>query len=865
MKKLRSTIVYNKKIAIRFANCSYYKVLGEDIRNLPSRGKEKAKYSTPRKEKVTKLILHYRTLLQAKAQGTFQVLKGIYNTNMNTVTSNGPPPIHTNIMSLVASIPSLIVAYRKIRKNKGACTLGAMLSFHKTRTLNPLQRRLISSTANSPDKINYSIFKHTSELLKQGKYPWGASRRIYIQKPGQPGKLRPLTIPPFMDRVVQTSILGALEAIYEPWFEKRNISFGFRSRHGVHDAIYALTRRENKGLYMAIEGDIKEAYNNVDREKLIQILSKRIKDRKFISLIRDRLDYQFLDSSTNKYVEEGKGIPQGGIDSPFLWNIYMSEFDDHITQYMDDLMNSLNKKLRGNKDSRSKIVTKQLSRLLTKRRSLKTELKLLQKIRTYEKFNSLLKTPKSNPASLKYYLNKYFKDPQKLINTPKGLISPPENRFNLLKQIRRIGHDQRNLPSSDPNKSHLRFAYVRYADDWIILGNFPRILADKIKTHIKEWLKDNLDAQLAEDKTFITNFAKKNTPAHFLGFEIRSLTTRALKYKMTGNSDKPALVRVSGSEVRAYPDKQRLISRLNMKGFCDKNGKPRPQSWISTLETFALISRFNSVLLGLGNFYYGFVPKSSLNRWIYIIRYCLLKTLAQKYDTNIKNIFSRFGIRSKTGNTIKYTVKNIFDSRQKKVVMEKSWTLLTELSIQKLCLKNNRYEKIKHRFNTLEYDGQILPYYSKDYQNLSIKDDDWVNNLLWVNLRTQANFDFPCSLCGSIKDIQMHHIKHIRKVLYSTIPSDKPYLKVMALRNRKQIPVCRECHMNVIHKGTYSGANLKTLLIPGIHTIKGYDNRLINLEGFLKRSPTPSGSEYYAASLEEKGWKTSLSQNEEQE
>jgi hypothetical protein len=81
-------------------------------------------------------------------------------------------------------------------------------------------------------------------------------------------------------------------------------------------------------------------------------------------------------------------------------------------------------------------------------------------------------------------------------------------------------------------------------------------------------------------------------------------------------------------------------------------------SWISTVETFVLISRFNTVLLGLGNFYYGFIPKSSLNRCIYIIRFCLFKTLAQTYDTNINGVFKRFGI--KTGNTIKYVITNTF-------------------------------------------------------------------------------------------------------------------------------------------------------------------------------------------------------------
>lgn len=858
-KSLRSKIVFNKKIAIRLTKSDYYRVLGEDIRNLPSRDKEKKKYSTSKSEKVSRLIEHYKTLLEEKSKGTFHVLKGMYNTNKSAAENKGKPPVHTNIVSLVASIPALIVAYRQIRKNKGACTLGAMLSFHKARTLNPFQRRLISSTATSPDGISYQLFKDVSELLKQGKYPWGASRRLYIEKPGQPGSLRPITIPPFMDRVVQTSILKVLECIYEPWFEIQNRSFGFRSRKGVHDAIYALTRRENKGLFTAIEGDIKGAYNNVNRQKLIQILSKRINDRKFLNLMEDRLDYQFLDTTTDKYVEEGKGIPQGGIDSPYLWNIYMSEFDDHIQSYINETLDSLNEKVRGT--AKGKKVTKQLANLLTKRRSLKRELNTIQKIKTLEKFQVFSK------GNQKFkFIEKHFKEKEKLIPTVKGLTYQPEKRYDLLKQIRRLGHDQRHLPGSDPNKRKLRFIYIRYADDWIILGNFTLLLAEKIKAYIKDWLWENLEAQLAEDKTLITDIRKPNNPAHFLGFEIKSWNTRALSYKVSDSSGKPILTRTAGSEVKAYPDRQRLISRLHMKGYCNKKGEPRPMSWISTLETFALISRFNSVLLGLGNFYYGFVPKSLLNRWIYIIRYCLLKTLAQKYNTNIKGIFKRFGVKCETGSTIAFTVRHVFSNPSKKT-MEKTWRLLTEWDLQGKCLENHRFDEVEANFKKIEYDRKIPQYgeykgkEKEGPQSISIKDDDWVNNVMWVNLRTQASLDLPCSRCGSIKNVQMHHVKHIRKVLYSKIPVNKPHLNIMALRNRKQIPVCRECHLNVIHRGTYNGANLRTLIYPGIHTKKGYDNRLINIESYINRS----SEEFYGATLEEKGWKYSETNEHEKE
>lgn len=91
-----------------------------------------------------------------------------------------------------------------------------------------------------------------------------------------------------MDRVIQTAILTVLESIYEPWFEMENRSFGFRQRKGVHDAIYNLIRRENSGMYTAIEGYIDSAYPSLRGDKMIEILSKRIQDRKFLKLIKQR-------------------------------------------------------------------------------------------------------------------------------------------------------------------------------------------------------------------------------------------------------------------------------------------------------------------------------------------------------------------------------------------------------------------------------------------------------------------------------------------------------------------------------------------------------------------------------------------------
>lgn len=72
----------------------------------------------------------------------------------------------------------------------------------------------------------------------------------------------------------------------------------------------------------------------------------------------------------------------------------------------------------------------------------------------------------------------------------------------------------------------------------------------------------------------------------------------------------------------------------------------------------------------------------------------------------------------------------------------------------------------------------------------------------------------------------------------------------MALRNRRQIPVCSVCHRTIIHKGEYQGDSLKDASLNLKQTLKGYDNRLAHLESFIK-----PGKEYFSKTLTEKGWR----------
>lgn len=847
--KLRSKIIFNHKIALTFAKTKYYEVMGEDISTLPKRAAEKKKYSTPKRKRITKLLRLYKDELLRKSEGTWNILLGIYKKNQKAAMGDSSIPKQSNLLYLISSIPMLLLAYRSIRSNKGANTLASHLSTGRLNTKNSTQRRFLSKTFKAPDGLTNTVFKTTTTLLRQGKYPWGASRRIYVDKPGQPGKLRPITIPPFMDRVVQSAIRIVLEAIYEPWFEKRNRNFGFRPNKGVHDAITVLTVKERSGLFTAIEGDIKGAYDNVNRKNLISFLEKRITDRKFINLIKDRLDYQYFDSLTGQYGEDKKGIPQGGIDSPYLWNIYMLEFDDFVHSHLTHLLSSPNKKMRGNYKEGVVIESNTTNNLRNQR---KKNIEYIKTLKQYIRTGTTLSLEKTKTAKIAH-MKRAIKITKYSSNDIKQSI------ITLVKKNRIISHRKRNIETTDPNRRWLRFVYVRYADDWIILLNCNLILAEKIKADIKKWLFETLSAELADDKTLITDLRKKS--AHFLGFELKTSANRKISHRKVASEfgtdttgkkivlkTKTILAKTAGPAIVAKPDRQRLISRLNMKGFCDEKGFPREMAWLSCLEPYAIVERYNSVLRGLCNYYAEFIKSpSDLYRWLYIIRYSCLKTLAQKYRLSIRKVLKIFYTPSRTGKTISVKVTHNFPDG----VYTKEWKLLTAKECIQQALSLNRKKQLEDIYYSLEYNyySNNIIYNTRRGAIPRVTDESYLENITWTTLRTSAQLDLPCCLCGSTSEINMHHIKHIRKVKYSQIPTGKPWLKLMALRNRKQIPVCRSCHMNVIHSGTHQGSNLTSLAPITFENIRLYDNRLAHVESYIKR-----GREYFGKSLIEKGW-----------
>jgi RNA-directed DNA polymerase len=212
-------------------------------------------------------------------------------------------------------------AYKKVKSNKGAGGIDGMRVDELLTFLKDNQKQLV-------------------QQIRDGKYKPSPVRRIEIPKE-EKGKFRKLGIPTVVDRVFQQAIAQVLSPIYEEQFSE--YSFGFRPKRGAHDALKQCQRNVDEGYTYVVDMDLEKFFDMVCQSKLIEVLSRTIKDGRVISLI-----YKYLNAGVlNKGVfEETKvGVPQGGPLSPLLSNIMLNELDKELTRrghrfvrYADDCM-----------------------------------------------------------------------------------------------------------------------------------------------------------------------------------------------------------------------------------------------------------------------------------------------------------------------------------------------------------------------------------------------------------------------------------------------------------------------------------------------------------------------------------------------
>ena len=198
-----------------------------------------------------------------------------------------------------------LLAYGNIYSNSGAMTPGA--------------------SAETADGMSEEKIEQITGLMRREKYRFSPARRVYIPKTN--GKLRPLGMPSWSDKLVGEVVRLLLEAYYEPQFSDN--SHGFRRERGCHTALRKINDTWT-GTTWFIEGDISDCFGSLDHEILLGILAEEIHDQRFLRLIRNMLKAGYLEDW--EYHETLSGCPQGGVVSPILSNIYLHKLDEFAEQ-----------------------------------------------------------------------------------------------------------------------------------------------------------------------------------------------------------------------------------------------------------------------------------------------------------------------------------------------------------------------------------------------------------------------------------------------------------------------------------------------------------------------------------------------------
>src|ERR1700738_1247072 len=198
-----------------------------------------------------------------------------------------------------------LLAYGRIYANQGAMTPGA--------------------SAETADGMSEAKIDAIIAAMRHERYRFSPARRVYIPK--RNGKLRPLGLPSWSDKLVGEVVRLLLEAYYEPQFSDQ--SHGFRKGRGCHTALREINNTWT-GTTWFIEGDISDCFGSLSHEILLGILAEKIHDQRFLRLIRNMLKAGYLEDW--EYRETLSGCPQGGVVSPFISNIYLHKLDEFVEQ-----------------------------------------------------------------------------------------------------------------------------------------------------------------------------------------------------------------------------------------------------------------------------------------------------------------------------------------------------------------------------------------------------------------------------------------------------------------------------------------------------------------------------------------------------
>ena len=452
------------------------------------------------------------------------------------------------------------VAYQRIYAKQGNMTAGT-----DGKTIDEMSLQRIESLIAS---------------LRNETYKPNPARRVYIPKKN--GKQRPLGIPSFEDKLVQEVVHMILEAIYEKFFEPT--SHGFRPRKSCHTA---LTHIQNTflGTKWFVEGDIKGFFDNIDHNVLIGILGERIRDERFLRLIRKFLNAGYIENW--KYNNTYSGTPQGGIISPILANIYLDKFDKYMEEYSkifdEGAKRQLNKEYLRSKDRKNKLEKK-----------LKTETNV-------------------------------------------------SVRENLICKIKAYSQEMQSMPCvMEMDDEYKRLKYVRYADDFLIGIVGSQVECEQIKAKITQFMSEKLKLELSAEKTLITHAQDK---AKFLGYEVTVRNSNATKRDKNGvlkrMFNRKVVLLLPRDVVKKKLTEYNAVKVVQMNG--KEDWKPKARGYMVNCKPEDILAQTNTEIRGFYNYYSIANNVSTLcKRFGYIMEYSMYRTIAQKLRISVSKVIKKF-------------------------------------------------------------------------------------------------------------------------------------------------------------------------------------------------------------------------------
>lgn len=503
---------------------------------------------------------------------------------MNSIAKVSMSGRRVNGLFRLATNPEVLwkQAYANIYSNKGAITKGV--------------------DRNTLDGFSEERVNHLIGLLARREYCPKPARRTYIPKKN--GKLRPLGIPTGDDKLVQEVVRILLEQIYEPIFSEN--SHGFRPGKSCHSALRQVKNVWN-GTKWIIEFDIKGFFDNINHNKMIEFLEKKIDDKRIIHIIRQMLKAGYAQDW--KYNATWSGTPQGGVISPILANIYLHELDT----FMEDMICQFNKGERRKDNPDYKKLCRQM--VITNR-----------KLRE---------------------LRQKFKEGKPLNDARKEILC---ERREIQKKMRVI-NSRLHVDSE-----YRRLRYVRYADDFIIGVIGTRKEAESIMLQVKEYINNILLLEVSEEKTCI---ADANDGVRFLGYDIKTYTsaktTKIAWGKGTCNR------RTISEKMQLHIPSEKMFQYASKNGYGDMAiFRPKSRPALLRRSDVEILMTYNAEMRGLANYYslaQGY--KTALQRVIGLAQWSFFATLSHKHKSSIGKIARKMKLSAQSGYELKVNVNGI--------------------------------------------------------------------------------------------------------------------------------------------------------------------------------------------------------------